>query len=73
MSSKAGSDSVGNNRFSDYFAGAARVMQEGVAVHSLLLGCGWKTHDVNPNEVWKSRFSHFNLKLVNLNTNPNEV
>ncbi len=39
--------------FSDYFAGAARVMQEGVAVHSLLLGCGWKTHDVNPNEVWK--------------------
>ncbi|MFC1519068.1 hypothetical protein ACFL6Z_05040, partial [Pseudomonadota bacterium] len=26
---------------------------EGNAVDTLLVGCGWKTHDVNPNGVWK--------------------
>jgi hypothetical protein len=39
------------------FVGAAwRALQEGgFAVElSLLVGCGLKTHDVNPNEVWTS-------------------
>ncbi len=33
--------------------GAAREIQEGIAVDPLLVGCGLKTHDFDPNEVWK--------------------
>jgi hypothetical protein len=39
------------------FVGAARreIQEGGFAVEpSLLVGCGLKTHDVNPNEVWTS-------------------
>jgi hypothetical protein len=41
----------------DHYNGAAwRAIQEGgFAVElSLLVGCGLKTHDVNPNRVWTS-------------------
>ncbi len=33
--------------------GAAREIQEGIAVDPLLVGCGAKHHDFDPNEVWK--------------------
>ena len=39
--------------------GAAREFQEGIAVDPLLVGCGLKTHDVDPNEVWKALNSIF--------------
>ena len=32
--------------------GAAREFQEGIAVDPLLVGCGVKPHDFDPNEIW---------------------
>jgi hypothetical protein len=41
--------------------GAARESQEGIAVDPLLVGCGLKTHDFDPNEVWKIYFCEANF------------
>ncbi|MFC1520019.1 hypothetical protein ACFL6Z_09910, partial [Pseudomonadota bacterium] len=41
-------------RFSAFFVRGGRVSQEGIAVDTLLVGCGWTTHDVNPNGVWNN-------------------
>jgi len=42
--------------------GAAREIQEGIAVDPLLVGCGVKPHDFDPNEVWKICFCKENKK-----------
>ena len=42
--------------------GAAREIQEGIAVDPLLVGCGVKPHDFDPNEVWKIYFFEVNKK-----------
>ncbi|AUD58979.1 hypothetical protein AYJ58_05510 [Shewanella sp. Pdp11] len=50
--------------------GAAREIQEGIAVDPLLVGCGVKPHDFDPNEVWiiyfakqtKRRLSAFSIQ-----------
>jgi hypothetical protein len=45
-----------NMRINNFVGAAWRAIQEGgFAVElSLLVGCGLKTHDVNPNGVWTS-------------------
>ncbi|MFC1518670.1 hypothetical protein ACFL6Z_02995, partial [Pseudomonadota bacterium] len=63
-------------RFSAFFVRGGRVIQEGIAVDTLLVGCGWKTHDVNPNGVWKYRKETNSLNLVwakRHDVNPNGV
>ncbi len=68
-------------RFSAFFVGAAGPNSftgsiEGIAVDTLLVGCGWITHDVNPNEVWKFRIKSRYQNQVwakRHDLNPNEV
>ncbi len=64
MKSKAGSIPVENMRFSAFFVRGGRVIQEGIAVDTLLVGCGWKTHDLYPNGVWKYRKEVYGLNQV---------
>ena len=59
MKFKAGSNPIENMPFSAFFVRGGRVIQEGIAVDTLLAGAGW-----NPAMLIQTEFGNTQRKLV---------